>query len=117
VDNFNSKCEESQSLSIRPRRYSEIDPSSVLGIINDALGMYTESPSFLCGDVKCNAIIRVKKGEEKPKFCSKCGTEIDWSDIFVKIMKVCPKCSKEYSESENFCRLDGTKLQEKPVSI
>lgn len=31
-------------------------------------------------------------------------------------MKICPKCHKMYEDSQNFCALDGSRLELSPVS-
>lgn len=99
-------------VATKPKRLSEVN-SSDWAILTDVLGEVSGNQLFKCGS--CNNSIRVKKDEVRPSFCAKCGTEIDWVDIFTKIIKVCSKCKNEYDEENKFCKLDGTKLDEIPV--
>ncbi len=103
-------------MPLKPRRLSEVDPNSTLALIADVLGEHVKEPSFLCGNHKCNQMLKISKETNPPKFCVKCGTELDWSDLLVKIIKKCPKCEVEYSERSYFCENDGTKLEEKTIS-
>lgn len=100
-------------VAIKPKRFSEVYKND-FAMLADALGEISGSRLFHCG--KCDYTIHTEKGEQKPKFCSKCGTEIDWVDFFTKIVKVCPTCNREYQETNIFCKLDGSRLMEKPVS-
>ena len=99
---------------LKPKRYSEINPSN-WAIATDVLGALTDRQIFYCGNIKCKAMIIADKKKGIPKFCSKCGNEVDWADIFTKIIKICPKCKKQYPETENYCVLDGSKLGSKAV--
>ena len=98
--------------AIKPKRLSEIN-SSDWALLSDALGEVSGIQHFRCGN--CNNSIKVEKEKIRSSFCAKCGTEIDWADIFTKIIKVCPNCNNEYSEENEFCQQDGAKLSEKPV--
>lgn len=99
-------------VAIKPKRYSEVHKND-LAIITDALGEASGSRLFYCG--QCNDLIRTERTKAKPKFCSKCGVEIDWVDFFVKIMKVCPTCNQTFDEKDMFCTIDGSKLQDVPI--
>ncbi len=99
-------------VAIKPKRFSEAHPNDFAELAY-VLGEISGKRLFNCG--KCSWPIHTEKGQERPKFCRKCGTEIDWVDFFTKIIKVCSSCGKEYSEEVNFCEFDGKKLEEKPV--
>lgn len=100
---------------LKPKRLSEKNSSNWV-VVAEALGEMNGRYVFTCGNSNCGQTINVERQKKRPEFCGKCGNPIDWVDIFIEIVKVCPKCKKQYTENYNFCEIDGNKLDSKPVS-
>ena len=73
-----------------------------------------------CGN--CSAPLIMLKGTTRPNVCSKCGCEIKWNTSEIKRVKIqlreeCPKCKKEGSLDDEFCRccLPPQKLIVEPI--
>ena len=80
---------------------------------------YTGGVTYSCGNPRCDEVIYVRRDEERPLVCSRCGEEIDWAGIKTRIIKVCPTCNKQYDEEANFCpyHIPKVALVPKEVSI
>jgi hypothetical protein len=100
-------------VALKPKRLSELVPNN-FGTLGDIVIKALDKMPYYCR--KCNAYISREKGKTTPKFCGKCGTEIDWGDLFTKTVRVCPTCKKESKDADTYCIFDGTELTEKTVS-
>lgn len=111
-------------MSVKPKHFSEIfnDASSLA----KAIPQVTNHDFLACG--KCNEPIRTLREQETlsspyisgyiVKFCTKCGTEIDWSEIRkdwdverMKEYKKCDKCHIDFHNEELFCVHCGKSLK------
>lgn len=108
----------------RPKRYfltSEIKDRKKfpLGLIVDLLGIFAGGACYKCGNPECERVFYLKRDKPIPKFCRKCGTEIDWAPLPPPMREaiVCPKCGEEYSQGDEYCEIDGEKLAKKEVPL
>ncbi|QUC65022.1 hypothetical protein NsoK4_01735 [Nitrosopumilus sp. K4] len=95
-------------MSVKPKHFSEIfqDAPSLA----KAITKVSNHELIACG--KCNEPIRIIREQEHiqhptwddivVKFCTKCGTEIDWSKS-ENNQKECKKCSLNFDVNESFC--------------
>ena len=103
----------------KPLRASDLpakdDVTRNLMILNSTLSIISGQRLFYCGG--CQEEIIVDKKDTKPVICKKCGEEIDWIDVYTKIIKVCPECDKKFDSSDNFCpfHLPKVELVEKRI--
>jgi hypothetical protein len=87
---------------------------------NILLESYLGVKFYTCGNPNCHARLRYNVREDKPlKFCTKCGSEIDWTQPTTRIQKVmiCPMCLKEYQSDEKYCSIDGMRLEQHDVLL
>lgn len=108
-------------MSVKPKHFSEIyqDASSL------AKGITKVSNHELLACGKCNEPIRTLREQETStrisgyvvKFCTKCGSEIDWSEVRIdwdedrKKIKYCDECSLSFNDEESFCVHCGQPLE------
>ena len=95
--------------SVKPKRFSEVYPNESTHLV-DALLKTTNHELFYCG--KCDEPIPTQDIEGAPKFCTKCGSKIDWSDRYPKYYRSCPECCTTHRFENQFCRFCGIKLDE-----
>lgn len=100
-------------MGIKPKLFSEVYQNDSAALA-DALAKVTNHELFVCG--KCNEPIHMNMRNSLPswsggiKFCTKCGTEIDWSDRYAKFWKSCPKCHTPHEAEDLFCITCGVEL-------
>lgn len=59
---------------------------------------------YSCGNPRCGyAFEPFRSIRDRPLVCRKCGEEIDWEGIATRRIKICPKCSHEYSLDDSYC--------------
>ena len=69
----------------------------IIGGLNFLNTMLNNNTRYYVSD-QCQHIITTTKNE-RPKLCSKCGIELDWS--FFSAHKECSQCKKRYNQSDN----------------
>ncbi|MDE1844847.1 MAG: hypothetical protein KGI10_05905 [Thaumarchaeota archaeon] len=94
--------------SIKPKRFSEVYPRESVALV-DALIKTTNHELFYCG--KCQEPINTSDKTYPPKFCTKCGIEIDWSERYNDRRKSCSKCFIGHNFEDNYCRVCGSELK------
>lgn len=114
-------------LKYKPKRYpiteavaetGKIDWTILAGVaeflLNTGTSRYYGSDLYHCGNPKCTSTFF-----QSCLVCPKCGEEIDWEGITVRRIKICPKCSLQFSKEINYCPYHVPKIQlvEKDIPI
>jgi hypothetical protein len=89
-----------------------------LDVLSLAIASSFKITFWKCGNPHCDNYFVVQQGKPLPKFCRKCGCEIDWTPpLLTRKAIICPKCGREYHEGDKYCEDDGSRLEEREVPI
>ncbi len=90
----------------------------VSGIFEVAYASDSGKDYWCCGNSRCDTPLRVSFGVT-PRVCVKCGNEIDWVGIKTRIIKVCPRCSRQAFGDDLYCAFctPATRLENKEVLL
>jgi hypothetical protein len=89
-----------------------------LDVLNLVIASSFKITLWKCGNPHCNNYFVVQQGKPLPKFCRKCGCEIDWTPpLLTRKAIICSKCGREYHEGDKYCEDDGSRLEEREVPI
>jgi DNA-directed RNA polymerase subunit RPC12/RpoP len=75
--------------------------------------------TYSCGKPSCSGSFNLVSKVDRPLVCSECGSEIDWTGIATRKVKVCPKCGKKGNDWDTFCKFHvpavALKVVEEPL--
>ena len=80
----------------KPKIFNPTDPVEVkfvATIYNILTKGFDMTSIYRCGN--CDNILHAST-TNRPKVCSNCGTEIDWSGSYTMSIKECPQCHVQY---------------------
>jgi hypothetical protein len=93
-------------------RLEEFDEGYHITNLLEVVEELTGCRVFTCGSQNCGSTIIVQRNKSKPRFCTLCRHEIDWTGIPDEPKtRVCPQCKKEYRKMEDYCEVDGSELE------
>ena len=87
--------------------------------IEKLVGAVMEINVYTCGN--CDSTLTFPFRSSRPKRCSKCGEDVDWSDwseIYGRKIKVCPACNKsDFELDDMFCDVCPERMQLKVLEV
>ena len=112
MDDNNSKADDAETRNVtlprykvtkRPTAITDNPMVKVLDSIVSGLEGSLGKRTYLCGNPDCGTLIIFHNNDPRPIVCHRCGAEIDWEGEFITMIRLCPKCNKEYGVTANYC--------------